>query len=335
MTQEKSIFETGDSLETLAAKAKVWFDNNSVEVPSGAKVWQAASVRKGEIPPGTGVSSLRRYGFNVTTFISHITGNSALVAYNYDPINASNCEPLLGLKWISFKVVKGHKRVLTECTCCGTEEEIDYGTLQRMRASSNKLCRYCRNAGGKVKELSTYDRFEGFSIVSRTDDLRFIFKCNTCDSNIERTATTVNMAEYLVCEHCFPERNFGARQYTDLGYFDSKIEYEAYKILLKYFLPEQIIRQKKYKELFNTGTAHTADFYIPSIPLVLEITSKYNHLGTKYKETAEWKLSLSEIVKFVYSLKEVEDIVQPLVKASEPVVGHGRSILCGCFVERP
>ncbi len=312
----------GDSLETLAAKAKVWFDNNNVPVPAGAKEWQKCSVRRGEVPPGTNVGALRRRGFNVTTFISHITGNKDLVAYNYAPINASNCEGILGLKWISYTEVNGHKKVLTECTHCGTKEQIDYGTLQRMRASNNKLCRYCRNAGGKEKDLSIYNKFEGFSILSRTDDLRFLFTCNSCNSTIERTSTTVNTAEYLVCEHCHPERNFGARQYTELGYFDSKIEYEAYKILLKYFLPEEIVRQKKYDELFNTGSGHTADFYIPSIPLVLEVTSKHNKLGTKYKDTAKWKLSLSEFVKFAYSLKEVEDIVRPLAKVSGQTVGH-------------
>ncbi len=322
----------GDNLETLAAKAKAWFDNNNVQVPKGASNWQKSSVRRGEIPPGTGITSLRRYGFNVTTFISNITGNKSLVAYNYDPINISNCESLLGLKWLSSKEIKGHKRVLTECTYCGTEEEIDYGTLQRMRVANNKLCRYCRNAGGKTKELSIYDKFEGFSIVSRTDDSRFLFKCNTCGSYIERTGTTINTAEYLVCEYCHPERNFGARQYTELGYFDSKIEYEAYKILLKYFLPEEIIRQKKYNELFKTGTAHTADFYIPSIPLVLEVTSRYNKLGTKYLDTAKWKLGLSSLVKFAYSLKEVEDIVRPLAKVSGVTVGHSRNVLRRCSI---
>ena len=102
--------------------------------------------------------------------------------------------------------------------------------------------------------------------------------------------------------------------YTDLGYFDSKIEYEAYKILLKYLPSELIVRQKKYNELFNTGTKHTADFYIPIANLVLEVTSDSNNLGSKYKETAAWKLSLSDKVQFAYSLQQVEDIVRPIAK---------------------
>lgn len=87
----ESIYEKGDSLEALAVKAKQWFINNNVVVPSGAAKWQKCSVRKGEIPPGTGVTSLRRYGFNVTTFIGAITSNPSKKAkifgffINYTP----------------------------------------------------------------------------------------------------------------------------------------------------------------------------------------------------------------------------------------------------------
>lgn len=70
-----TIYEKGDSLEALAIKTKQWFINNNVVVPSGAAMWQKCSVRKGEIPPGTGVTSLRRYGFNVTAFIGAITND--------------------------------------------------------------------------------------------------------------------------------------------------------------------------------------------------------------------------------------------------------------------
>lgn len=176
---QTTIYETGDSLEALAEKARHWFITNNVEVPSGCREWQARSVRRGEIPPGTGITSLRRYGFNVTEFISAITGS------------------------------------------------------------------------GK----------------------------------------------------------------------------KAYKIILKYLPEKCVIRQEKYDKLFNTGTKHTADFYIPSLNLVLEVTSSANNLGQKYKDTMEWKLSLSNMVKFAYSLKEVEDIVRSAMKVAEVAVDHSRSLL--------
>ena len=110
---EQTIYEMGDSLEVLAEKARVWFTNNDVVVPSGAAAWQKCSVRRGEIPPGTGVTSLRRYGFNVTTFISAITG-SGKKAYTYSPITACNAVELIGLEILSERLVKGHKQVLTE-----------------------------------------------------------------------------------------------------------------------------------------------------------------------------------------------------------------------------
>lgn len=322
----KTIFETGDNLESLALKAKDWFTTNGVTVPTGASHWQKCSVTRKEIPPGTGVTSLRRYGFNVTTFISHITGDFSKKPQLHNPLNNSNLIIHLGLEWLSDETVKGHKKVLTKCTLCAREEILDYGTLQRMKNSSNKHCRYCRNAGGKEKDLIIYNKFEGFSIQRRTKDT-FIYTCNTCNSEVERSHTHVQTTEYITCEKCYPERNFGTRLYTELGYFDSKIEYEAYKILLQFLSPEQVVRQQKYDELFNTNTKHTADFYIPSIPLVLEITSRYNKLGQAYKDTAKWKLSLSNIVKFAYSLKEVEDIVRPLVKACGLNVGNRRNVL--------
>lgn len=88
-----------------------------------------------------------------------------------------------------------------------------------------------------------------------------------------------------------------------------------------------IIRQKKYNELFNTGTKHTADFYIPKLDLVLEVTSKYNKIGEKYKETAEWKKSLSDKVVWAYSLSEVEDIVRSKMKILEQTVTDWRDVL--------
>lgn len=316
-----TIYEIGDSLETLAIKARQWFITNNVEVPAGAKKWQKCSVRRGEIPPGTGVTSIRRYGFNLTELISYITG-SGKRAYIYSPIMPTNSVDLVGMEIIQERIVNGHKRVLTKCACCAHEEELDYGTLQRMRASSNRFCRYCRNAGGKPKTIDTYDIFDGFMPVSM-EDSRLKYVCQQCTYIIERTLAHVSTAEYLVCEKCFPKLNFGARHYTELGYFDSKIEYEAYKTILKYLDQSLVIRQKKYSELFNTGTKHTADFYIPSINLVLEVTSSNNNIGQKYKETAEWKMSLSTSVKFAYSLSEVEDIVRSAMKVAELTVDHG------------
>lgn len=310
---EQTIYEKGDSLEALATKARQWFITNNVAVPSGAALWQKCSVRRGEIPPGTGVTSLRRYGFNATTFISTITQNPDKKAHSYNPITDKKIEDL-GFKLISSRSVLGHKKLTVQCLQCSLIEELDYGTLQRMRKAESIYCRICRKAGGKEKPIEIYDKFDGYKPVDRTEDKRIIYKCEKCSSLIERTHAHISSSEYLVCEKCFPKLNFGARHYTELGYFDSKLEYEAYKILLKYLDKSLVIRQKKYDELFQTGTKHTADFYIPKLNLVLEVTSKYNKIGDKYKQVAEWKKSLSKTVIFAYSLSEVEDIVRPLVK---------------------
>lgn len=322
--QNKSIYEIGDNLQSLAKKAKDWFDKNNKPIPKGARLWQAARIKQGEIPPGCGAGSLRRYNFNITEFISHITQDfDTYKKINYSPITENNISELIGLSWVSSEVSNKHKKVKTICNCCEREEILDYGTLQRMRERQAKYCRYCRNSGGKRKDLEYYNKFKDATILRfSTDTQRIIYSCNNCKAELERTMTHVTTTEYLVCEFCNPRANFGARHYTELGYFDSKIEYEAYKIILNYLPAAEIIRQKKYDELFSTGTKHTADFYLPKYNLVLEVTNRYNKLGTKYKETAEWKKSLSNTVHFAYSLKEVEDIVRPLSKDKGLTVEH-------------
>lgn len=317
---EQSLYEKGDSLEALAIKARQWFIKNNVKVPEGAAKWQKCSVRRGEVPPGTAVGALRRYGFNVTAFIACITMDSSKKPYNYDPLTPAKLE-IMGLSQVSESWKNAHKYLTVRCTKCLREEELTYGKLQEAKQRGDKYCRYCRNVGGKKKDIDVYDIYDGFTPIS-CEDTRVKYSCHSCSQIIERTLTHVNTAEYLVCEICYPKFNFGARHYTELGYFDSKIEYEAYKILLSLLSPELIIRQKKYDELFGTGTKHTADFYLPSLNLVLEVTSKYNKIGEKYKETAKWKLSLSTKVKFAYSLSEVEDIVRSAMKVAETTVAN-------------
>lgn len=321
-----SVLETGGNLSELQKYALKWFQDNNVEIPEGAKKWSKCYVRAKQIPPGTTYQTLRKQGINLSDFIAGLL-NTKSQKVVYSPITPENIQRLIGLIWIDYTWVNGHKRVTTECMECMHREVLDYGTLQRMKAAGNKLCRYCRGAGGKEKDLTLYDKFEGFKVLSRSEDGRFLYRCNECSSTIERTLTHVNQAEYFVCEHCNPRENFGARHYTDLGYFDSKLEYEAYKIILKFISPDRVDRQKKYDTLFNTGTNHKADFYLVDYNIILEVTSKYNKIGAKYKETAEWKKSLSDNVIFAYSLQEVEDIVRSLVKTSELTVEYGGSLL--------
>lgn len=328
----ESIYEKGDNLESLAIKAKNWFTINNVPVPRGFRMWQAAYVTRGEIPPGTGISSLYKYGFNVPEFICTVLNDPSKKPYNYNPLTKESLF-IMGYDFISSTFKNKHKYVTVKCLKCGIEEELTYGKLQEAKVRNDKYCRYCRNVGGKEKLLDRYNIYEGFTIISK-QGTRLSYRCDTCNNTLERTMAHASSSEYIVCEYCFPHINFGARHYTDLGYFDSKIEYEAYKVLLKYLDQTLIVRQKKYDDLFSTGTQHTADFYIPSLNLVLEVTTKTNNIGGKYKETAEWKKGLSETVKFAYSLSEVEDIVRSAMKIAELTATHWRSIRGSNPVER-
>lgn len=335
---EQSRLEMGGDLFNLAQFAKKWFVDNNVQMPSSSSAWQKATIKRKEIPPKCNFAALRRLGITPRLFIQLIKGEEVeQEKYKQNVLTKENIENLLGLLWITEACTDGvHKSVYTKCTKCGFYEYLDKGTLTRMLARGDKYCRLCRNVGGKEKPLNMFNKFEGFSIVDRTNDSRFIYRCNTCESLIERTSAHVLTSEYLVCEVCNPRVISGARLTLPEGTFHSKIEYLAY-LKLKEILPESftIERQVSYNKLFNTGTKHTADFFIPELDLVLEITTKSNNLSQKYLDTAKWKCKISTKVKFAYSVREVEDIVRPLVKAKGLTVAYCRSLLCRRFVRRP
>ena len=319
MQVEQSRLEIGGDLYILAEKARKWFEENNVGIPNGAVAWQKASVRKGEIPEGTNITSLRKYGITARVFLNLINKqNPEASKYQFDKITKDNSEKLLGIKILKYiKRETGHRDIEYKCCNCGFEETMCYGNLERMLMSDNKFCRICREAGGKEKPLEYYN-VEGFITMERAErnnQTVLIYKCVDCLNTITRVQGYANQAEYLVCEVCNPRVISGAKISTDLGTFDSKIEYLAYKKLLELIPKDWIRRQVKYDELFSTGTKHTADFYIEKLDLVLEVTTSTNKLAQSYHDTLEWKLALSNKVEFAYSIKEVEDIVRPRVKA--------------------
>lgn len=290
--------------------AKSWFLENQVEIPNTVKDWSKKSVRKKEIPPNMTYQCLLKNKISLVRILKEINSSNKTREVNYCPINEINSVEVLGLKIISEYIVNNHKKVEVKCCKCSRLETLDYGTLLRMRNSNNKYCRYCRNAGGKQKDLDRYDIFEGFKPL-KIENKQVTFCCNNCNSSIKRSLAHCVNAEYLVCEICSP--GIKTQIETDLGKFDSKMEFESYKILLNYFSKDEIIRQAKYSEIYNTNSKHTLDFYIPSIDLKLEVTTSHNKFSlTKYNNTKVWKESFGVI--FAYTLKEVEDIVRSHMK---------------------
>lgn len=107
--ENKSIYEKGDSLHSFAEKAKEWFSNNEVNIPTTVRGWQSSSVRKGELPPGAGIGSIRKYGFNCRELIGILTG-TLVKGYTYVPLTSDNISKI-GVTWISEKLINGHKKV--------------------------------------------------------------------------------------------------------------------------------------------------------------------------------------------------------------------------------
>lgn len=307
----------GDNLNKLVKYAKKWFEENNINVPKLAKDWQTSSVRRGEIPPGCSGQKLRKLGITQKKFITLINGNKYIESHINSPITKNNIEDILGFIHLKDKVINKHKKVLIKCKKCNYVEWLAYSTLQRMRKTNNKYCRICRNAGGKRKDISEYNRFGDFTAVSIDDDSIISYKCKKCSNIIKRGMGYAKTTEYLVCEKCNPTIMMGTKFRTEIGDFDSKMEYLSYLKLIEILPEKYIIRQKSYNELFNTGTKHTADFYVPKLNLVLEVTTTRNNLSNKYYETMLWKLSIDPSVKFAYSIKEVEDIVRAMLKNVE------------------
>lgn len=304
-----------EKLDYLAKIAKTWFEENSVEVPKGATEWQKRSVRKKELPPNMSyVTLVSKEKVRINSLIAKINNQTDYKEVERFPITFDNIEEVLGFYWIDSSWINKHKYVLIRCLWCGREENISYGTLQRMRKANHKFCRYCRNAGGKRKDLSEYI-IDGFTPVS-IDKSIVIYRCDTCKNIIKRGMGHSKQSEYLVCEYCHPNVNTGTKIKTGLRYFDSYLEYQAFKILLNYFSKEDILRQVPYHTLFLTNTKHTADFYIKPLDIVLEITSIKNGFS-HYNKTREWKEAVSTKVVFATSLSMVEDIVRSRMKVRE------------------
>lgn len=336
---QNSKLEMGGSLFTLAEMARKWFVENNVEVPKTSKEWASRSVNRGEIPQGTAVMTLRNsYGITPIVFLNILNGKDPEVnKYKQNQITPDNSQELIGLEIIDteYRNDNVHKISRTKCCQCGFEETLDNGTFGRMLASKNKYCRICRGASGKEKPLFIFDRFKNFIPIKQTANKKILYRCITCDNNILRGTGYSLQAEYLVCEHCNPKIISGAKLETPEGVFDSKIEYLAYLKLVE-ILPDtfSIERQKSYDSLFGTKTKHTADFYLPELDLVLEVTTNSNNLGAKYSKTMLWKLGISSKVKLALSVKEVEDIVRPLLKNKGITVNHSRSLCSLCPIRR-
>lgn len=335
--------ETGGNLDfgentqkilDLAQRARDWFICNKIKVPENAVAWQKSSVTRKEIPPGTGIGTLRRLGTTARIFISLINKQDiSLDLYNrsFSSIlkDHKELEEELGFLIVEETFSStNHKKLLVSCVRCHREEWLDYGTLNRMYKSKNKYCRYCRNAGGKAKEKGCYNIFEGMECI-KVEDKVLSFSCSTC-----KTESTISMAYFsqlkaeqntYKCPECHPRFSMATKiSDSTYGDFDSTIEYNCYLTLVALLKdPGLIQRQVLYRDICpHINTKHSTDFYIPSLDLILEVTSSNNNISKKYQATKEWKMSIDKRVVFAHSPKEVEDIVRPLLKDKGLTVNH-------------
>lgn len=298
-----------EKLNELVIFARNWFVEHNVEMPKSAAAWHNCSVSKGEIPPGCTPGSLRRLGTTTKWFIESILGKD-------NPTSGKKHEKMdytaLGFDLLDYTWRKGHKSCSLECLQCGYSEVIDYSTLARMRERGDRYCRICRNAGGKPKPLYVYDR-PGFKAIDY-DSYAVTLTHDMCGKSIVRAAATIANGTTPVCEHCYPDSNYGTRVEIDGILFPSMIEAEVFLQLTK--LAKEfnfsIRRQVPYKELFaDINTKHTADFYIPEYGVIVEAGGVNTQ---RYIETRKWKLSLSDKVCFISKSNQVDDIVRPLLK---------------------
>lgn len=297
-----------EKLNQLVTFARQWFVENNVPMPINSKAWHAASIRRKEIPPECNVGNLRKLGTTCKWFIESINGVDNPTANTKIPMDYA----ALGFILLDHTWEKGHKRCSVECVKCGHREVVDYGTFSRMRDRGDKYCRLCRGVGGKPKPLSIYDR-PGFLATEFNDGVVTLIHID-CGKEITRVYQSISKGNSPVCEHCHPEKLFGTDVEIDGILFNSMIEAEVYVKLLKLATEFNfsILRQIPYKDLFpNISSRHTADFYIPEYQIVVEAGGVNTE---RYRDTMEWKLSLSDKVCYIQRSIQVDDIVRPLLK---------------------
>jgi len=229
-----------------------------------------------------------KYGLKVSTLLSMLTEYVNPISSDYSNDKVRNKATLDGLAIISDLTTFGSKdkKLVLECTSCGY--------IHTCSKSSYLLtaggCMQCRDTVSNLplSKGDILDRLQSkygadYTIeesdipdaparnTSRHTRIRLTHKsCGTqFDRNMWYLAYGVGTN---MCKNCWPSSVYSCVH--DGLTFNSKFEYECYKLIVAKLPDSKVILHCRYRDIIDTNRLWTADFIIDN-KLVLEVTS-YN-----------------------------------------------------------
>lgn len=306
----------GKDLDFIVDEIGQWFLINGIEPPRVAKDWSGVGLK---VPPNTGSVAIKNYtGLSIGQFFQYFKNGKVVEKGNYTKMTPERLKEH-GITLIS----KVNKALTIICDNCMVEQPLHFDVAVDLIKRGQQYCSTCNGNTGKSKPLSYYqDKFKDlkdFKIISFQDGSadRFIVQHLKCNNTQGVSFTHLNhtIKDRLNCIHCnsnpgnFNTTQIEINQHT----FRSKIEYDIYVKLVDIIGSDNINIEPLYQTLgIETARKFRADFYIPKLDLILEVTSSKNR-DIKYNANLKEKLSLLDLQNrnyaFITSVEELEDIV--------------------------
>ena len=301
-------------LEDTIKFCKDWFAENNIQIPKTVREWNSGRSGK-TIPPGCTYATLRKQGIKVSEVLNGLLGSASIRAYS-----TISDDTLCSGVGLTFLGKEGKENILYSCNSCGGQYSTRKGTIKRWSDKNQCYCSMCRSASGKTKPIEYYDKFltDSFKALSYNKGIITILHkpCGTSFTRTNAHVQSLDGSTDLQCP-CCSESLFSSK--TKDG-FMSIVERDCILHLQKSFPLLDVEREKLYSDIIDTDRKFRADVFIPTLGVVIEITSKGNNLP-KYSERLKEKINLLEskgiLVYVATSKNEIEDIVRTLLKDRE------------------
>lgn len=306
----------GKDLDFIVDEIEEWYSTRGIEPPRVAKDWSGVGTR---VPPNTGSVAIKNYtGLSIGQFFQYFKYGKIVEKCNYTKMTPERLK-LHGITLVS----KVHKALTVVCDKCGITQSMHFDVAVDLIKRGQQYCSTCNGNTGKSKPISYYkDKFKDlkdFKLISFQEGTtdRFIVQHLHCGKTQSVSFTHLNhtINDRLNCIHCNSNPgNFTTTQIEIDGHtFRSKIEYDIYVKLVDIIGSDNITIEPLYQTLgIETTRKFRADFYIPKLDLIIEVTSSKNR-DIKYNANLKEKLSLLDLQNrnyaFITSVEELEDIV--------------------------
>lgn len=308
----------GKDIDYVATEVNAWFIRNNKTPPRVAKDWKYVGV---DVPPNTSITAIRNHlGLTIGQFFQYVIHGKIIERGAYEKMDNNRLKPH-GLVLLDKK----GKDLTVLCLGCNTTQSMHFDVATDLIKRNQTFCATCNGNTGKTKPLEYYKQkfnyLEDFIVedfVVESDPSNFIVKHISCGNTQQVSFTHLagNVNKSLNCIHCLNQPgNFTTTQIEiNEKIFRSKIEADTYTALLEIFDKDDILLEPLYYNLgIETTKRYRADFYIKSLDIILEVTTKDYINNAKYSANLRIKLDLlnkaGKKYKLITNVNELEDIV--------------------------